>query len=284
MLTQQDGKNIHSTELTDRAFIRLQGADSEIFLQNLLTQNVEPQSDALIAAALLTPQGKLLDDFLVWQNDDGIYLDCDAERIDDIFRKLSMYKLRSDVTLKRQDGHPWVVWSPEADLSDQLATLRAAGKWVHRDPRDERLGLRCLQPPKMINNWKVASTKQWNNFRLSLVIPQGAIEMPPGEVFPLEFGLQNANMISFQKGCYIGQEVTSRSHRRGTLKKGLFLTPQGDPAFNVNDEITVEEKTAGKIVIAGDDIAIALIRFDADMTKLSISGRSIHVAKPNILK
>ena len=108
--------------------------------------------------------------------------------------------------------------------------------------------------------------------------------MPPGEVFPLEFGLQNANMISFQKGCYIGQEVTSRSHRRGTRKKGLFLTPQGDPAFNVNDEITVEEKTAGKIVIAGDDIAIALIRLDADMTKLSISGRSIHVAKPNILK
>jgi tRNA-modifying protein YgfZ len=290
MLKNENAKITYVTELTDRAFIRLQGSDSATFLQNLLTQDIQRQPNTIAAAALLTPQGKLLDDFLVWQDDDGITLDCDGARVDDIFRKLSMYKLRSDVTLDRQTGHPWAIWSYDADVSDvsdvsdEMTAFKANNTSVYSDPRSERLGLRAYFHPNSNDAWEVAPLKQWNNFRLSLVIPQGAIEMPPGEIFPLEFGLQNANMISFQKGCYIGQEVTSRSYRRGTLKKGLFTGMQAEPAFLANDEITVDGKTVGKIAIAGEETAIALIRLDADMTMLDVSGRRFGVAQPDISK
>ncbi len=224
-----------SIALTDRSLLAVSGADRYDFLNNLLTQNcLSDRLPPLSAAALLSPQGKLLDEFLIWHEPDRLVLDCAQTRAAALAQKLTLYKLRSDVTIAPLDGYPW------AHLS------RAIGP---RDPRHADLGYRSLLPPDDAdpddNNkeevYQAALRSKWHEHRLSLGIAEGPDEMPPGAEFPLEFGLDKTHAIDFQKGCFIGQEVTSRSFRRGQRRKILVpldYPPDLAPDFsshNAND-------------------------------------------------
>ena len=263
--------SIVQTHLSDRAVVQLSGSDRVDFLQNLVTQNVAqiPQGGCVMAA-LLTPQGKLLHDFLIHAENDCFYIDCAAAQAEALSKRLAMYKLRADVSLSMTDLQVYALWQEDGYPCPPMAGFV-------EDPRHEGLGLRGMfeaAPDVALPQQDVSA---WQHNRLRLGIPQGPDEMPPGTVFPLEFGLQHIQAVDFQKGCFVGQEVTSRTHRKGRLRKSLRVIDIVGSAQS-GDEISAEARIVGHIVAVDATGAggLALIREDAMASALRTAQAEIR--------
>lgn len=254
--------------LENRAVLSIKGAERADFLQNLITQDITRcTQDAPQAGILLTPQGKLAFDFLIKISDAGYLLDCDSAIAEAFLKKLSMYKLRRDIDITRHDAVVRVIWSDEPNA--KLPQLEG----FFQDPRLARLGLRSIgdagADPCDIN---AASAQAWHHFRMSLGVPEGSTEMPVGTVFPLEFGFGYLHAIDFQKGCFVGQEVTSRVHRKGSLRKHLHPAKFGTRVPPAGTPIMHDTRTVGEIVASHDNQALILLRTDAPHTMLHADG------------
>ena len=256
---------IYRTRLENRAVLKVTGAEREDFLQNLVTQDVTRARAQ--AAALLTPQGKLAFDFILQPVEDGFLIDCAADSADAFVKKLKLYKLRRDVEITVTEMPVHAVWNDTPDRQ----TPKIEG--FFEDPRLPDLGLRCLgASPADLSDYTASTAQNWTKFRLSLGVPEGPTEMPPGSIFPMEFGFERMGAIDFQKGCFVGQEVTSRVHRKGSLRKTLHpaffdtaVPPVGTPVMH-------EDSKVGEIIARHDGQALVLIRTDALTTSLHADG------------
>ena len=193
---------MHATTLTDRAVIRLSGEDVRGFLQGLVTNDVS--GDLPVWAALLTPQGKALFDFLVWSDGDDLLLDVEAAQAEALVRRLSLYRLRRPIGIAVDDTLA-VHWS--RDGTEGVA-----------DPRLPALGRRWIAAP-------AAVAEGWQAHRLSLGVAEGIGELGNGETLWLECNARELNGVSFTKGCYIGQENTARMHHRAKVNRRLVVAP-----------------------------------------------------------
>ena len=201
-----------ATNLTDRAVIRLSatepGEDLRGFLNGLVTNDV---SGALpVWAALLTPQGKVIADFLVWANGDDPLLDCEAAAAEVLVKRLSMYRLRRKIAIAL-DPAVGVHWQP--------------GDGPAPDPRLPALGQRWLGEAAGGD-----ASAAWRQHRLSLGVTEGAAEL--ADLLWLECNAAELNGVSFTKGCYVGQENTARMNWRQKINRRLVVVPlsESDPA------------------------------------------------------
>ena len=199
-----------ATRLFDRAVIRLspesETEDVAAFLQGLVTSDV---AGALpVWAGLLTAQGKALFDFLVWPaGDSELLLDCEADAADDLVKRLSLYRLRRKITIARDDSLG-VHWGPHL------------GEGGAPDPRLGDLGERWLAP---VSDDDRAADDAWRKHRLGLGVPEGRAEL--GDVLWLETNAAELNGVSFDKGCYVGQENTARMNWRQKVNRRLVVVP-----------------------------------------------------------
>lgn len=189
-----------ATTLTDRAIVRASGEDVRGFLQGLVTNDVAGKLP--VWAGLLTPQGKCLFDFLVWDDGDDLLLDCEAEAADDIIKRLSIYRLRRPIRIER-DETLFVHWSPD-------------GSEGREDPRLPELGGRWLAGPD-------APASGWLQHRLRLGVCEGRTEL--GDLLWLECNAAELNGVSFTKGCFVGQENTARMNWRQKINRRLVVVP-----------------------------------------------------------
>ena len=187
------------TTLTDRAVIRLSGEDVRGFLQGLVTNDVE--GDLPVWAGLLTPQGKVLFDFLVWGDGEDLLIDCETAQVEALIRRLSLYRLRRAIKIERSDDA--VHWSPGGD------------KGVP-DPRLAALGRRWIGQADQV-------AQDWLAHRLSLGVTEGVAELGDGTTLWLECNARAFNGVSFTKGCYVGQENTARMHHRSKVNRRLAV-------------------------------------------------------------
>lgn len=186
-----------------------QGEDLRGFLQGLVTSDV---ADALpVWSALLTPQGKVIADFLIWEDGADLLIDCEADAADALVKRLSMYRLRRKIGIGR-DPALAVHWKPEAPGND---------------PRLAALGRRWLAPAK---EGDLSAENEWLAQRLSLGACEGARES--GDLLWLECNAAELNGVSFTKGCYVGQENTARMNWRAKVNRRLVVVPldRSDPA------------------------------------------------------
>lgn len=186
------------TTLTDRALIRLSGEDVRGFLEGLVTNTLDSLP---VYAALLTPQGKVIADSIIWADGDDLLLDCDAAAAEALERRLAMYRLRRPITIEREERLA-VHWSP--DGAD--------------DPRLPELGRRWIAPPG-------EAASGWLEHRLRLGVCEGAAEL--SDLLWLECNADELNGVSFTKGCFVGQENTARMNWRGKVNRRLFVVPAG---------------------------------------------------------
>ena len=203
------------THLPERASVSVHGEDSERFLQGLITQDISLLSiQPLIYACLLTPQGKFLYDFFIRKDNDAFILDCEGgERGVSLLKRLSMYRLRSKVTLELTEiSDVWQVWGGEYN-------------GLLPDPRLPALGYRTYTPPKGL---KEATFDQWDEYRIRHEIPDGSRDLIPEKSFLHEGRLDDLHAVSYTKGCYVGQELVSRMHHRGLTKKILKCVALAD--------------------------------------------------------
>lgn len=222
----------------NRQIIRVTGEDRENFLQGLVTNDVRR---APCWAAMLTPQGKYLADFLIVPAPEALLIDVDARLADDLMRRLSMYRLRSRVALDAVD----------------MPVARGTGAAPENaipDPRHPALG------------WRVYGEagedgSDWDAIRVEHLIPETLVELIPNETYILEAGFERLNGVDFRKGCYVGQEVTARMKHKTELRKGLTrLRITGEAAPGT--PIIHEGREVGTLHTQSGGRALAYVRFD----------------------
>lgn len=221
-----------------RQIIRVTGEDRVDFLQGLVTNDV---TRAPCWAALLTPQGKYLADFLIVPLDDALLLDVDGGLAEDLVKRLSLYKLRSKVALEPAG----------------FGVARGTGpapEGAIADPRHAALGWRLYGAEGDDGSDRDA-------IRVAHCIPESLIELIPNETYILEAGFERLHGVDFRKGCYVGQEVTARMKHKTELRKGLTtLRIEGEAP--VGTTITRDGREVGTLFTQSGGRAIAHIRFD----------------------
>lgn len=235
--------------LPSRVLLRLSGGDTLSFLQGLVTTDVTrlPQARAQYAA-LLTPQGKFLYAFfLLWQ-DGAVLLDVDAGRAASLLQRLRLYRLRAQVDIAPLAGRGVAVCGPE-----EAAALPAGAV---ADPRHPGLGFRmAVEAPAAVQG---GGADAYDRLRLSLGIPDEAVDMTPERSFPLAFGFEDLQAVDFRKGCYVGQEVTARMKHLGRLRRCLYQVRGPLPASGT--PLTVNGEPAGEMLSGRDGVGLALLQ------------------------
>ena len=210
--------------LRDRAIVAVAGEDAEDFLNRLVTNSTLAMVPGEARyAALLSPQGKLLFDFLVVRRADAFWIDCGRDQTADLARRLAMFKLRAKVV-----------------ITDESAALAVAASWgdapadapglVYRDPRHDGLGWRIVAPLEALRGLE-GGTDAYQAHRVALGIPEGGIDFVYGDTFVHDANLDLLHGVDFDKGCYVGQEVVSRVHHRKSARKRVVKVHfYGDPA------------------------------------------------------
>lgn len=263
-----------AARLRSRALVRLEGPDWRTFLQGLLSQDVESLADGEVRfAALLNPQGKLLFDLFLIGREGGCLLDVAADRREDLVRRLTMYRLRAKVEIAVIEGDVLALWSADS---------APAPGWL-RDPRLPELGWRGYGVPAPAGA-NLQDDVAYDAHRLSLGVPDPGKDCPFESDYPIEANFDLLNGIDFQKGCFVGQETTSRMKRRGLIKSRMVgLVYHGEsPAFGA--EILAGDLRAGEVRTASDGKAMALVRLDRiEGAALTTGGQSVEVLTPGYM-
>ena len=247
--------------LNDRGAVRVSGEDAAGFLQGVLTNDVEKLAPREARyAALLTPQGKILFDFLVvrlsGEPGAGVLLDCPAALASDLAKRLGFYKLRAKVTVADESADHGIV----AYVGDGPEI--APGAIRYADPRAEGLGAREILPRARAESIGTNARAAYEARRISLGVPAGGVDFAFGDAFPADADMDLLNGVDFAKGCYVGQEVVSRMRHRGGVRKRILRVRLDGEAPAVGTPVLDGELPVGVLGGSAGGEALALLRLD----------------------
>jgi hypothetical protein len=262
--------------LEDRSVIAVTGPEARSFLQGLITNDIEKVAPGrAIYAAMLTPQGKILFDFLITEGDAALLIDCHRDVRDALVKRLSMYRLRAKVQIEARDqlavlaglsGHP-----AERGITFEDPRLPALG---HRT-----IGARAEMPSTMAN------AAAYHEHRVALGVPE-ASDFGSDRMFALDADLDELHAVDFEKGCYVGQELTARMKHRGTARKRLLLVESEQP-LPATGELRAGGHSVGDMQSTYGTRGFALVRLDrlaeANGAAVEIDGARVVVTKQNWL-
>ncbi|MBC2774515.1 folate-binding protein YgfZ [Rhizobium sp. AQ_MP] len=234
--------------LPDRAFVSIGGPDAEHFLQNLITTDL----GALVAdewrpGALLTPQGKILFDFLISRSDDSFLIDIRADQLDAFVKRMTMYRLRAAVTIEAR--------------SETGATVRwgeAASKVL-----DHRFALAGSTVSREVGQTGAATDRAgYDALRVIHGVPESSADYALQDAFPHDILLDKTGGVSFRKGCYVGQEVVSRMQHRSTARRRVVIVSAEIALPASGTEISIGGKSIGTLGTVAGERGLAIVRID----------------------
>ena len=293
-----NNKNVYILE--DRGILFINGSDVKEFLQNLITNDINKVDDANSCfASLLTPQGKFLFDFLIIKHKNGYFIDCEKKQVEELFKQLNIYKLRSKVEITNLSNEFVIAaFSYEKFMSFKEAkdlpgyTFKYREDPVLLDPRYTKLGGRLIINLEKLYlslkqlELKSSKPEDYYKFSYKLGIPQKNMDKLRNKLFGIECNFDELNAIDFKKGCYVGQENTSRIKLKNKLTKRLLPIEiikgnikEGDSIFNESLEI-------GKVLIS-ENYPFAVIKVTSEKfnfnSTFKINDAKIKVKKPSWL-
>lgn len=278
---------MHIALLSQYQLLAVGGEDAVVFLQGLISNDArKPANGEAIYATLLTPQGKFLHDFFLLPYAGNIGLICDRARADDLRKRFNLYKLRSKVTVEPlpENLAVYAMWGREA-----APAIRHAA--VFRDPRLPEMGYLAVGDDAVIREWMSehghtpATQAEYDAHRMALGVPQGGVDLLPEKSFLLEWGIDQLHGVDYQKGCYVGQEVTARTHYRGQVKKAPYLISSAHELV-APATIRYAETEAGDMRSASAHHGLALLRIEwveqsrQSGVPLTINGQAITATLP----
>ncbi|HKR87558.1 MAG TPA: folate-binding protein YgfZ [Phenylobacterium sp.] len=298
-------------ELLSRALISVSGPDWRSFLQGLLTQDVETLSPGEARlAGLLTPQGRLLWDLFVMGRPDGAWLDVAREHREAIVQRLSLYRLRAKVEIGLEEAAVSALFEAQ-DPPPPGEVARSAGGGFHSDAADSRFveaserkpprSASPTAPPKGEHLWiqdprlpalgqrgyaastpedaEVADEAAYDAHRLALGVP-GPADWGAEKTYPIEANFDLLHGIDFRKGCFVGQETTSRMKRRGQIKNRMLPIAFDGPPPAFGAEVLAGTLRAGEVLAGVEGRAMALLRLDRIGGELTVDGKPVRVERP----
>tara|TARA_B100001250_G_scaffold349384_1_gene320537 strand:+ start:65 stop:946 length:882 start_codon:yes stop_codon:yes gene_type:complete len=259
--------------LEDRGLLYINGEDTKEFLQNIITNNIEKVTNEMSCfAALLTPQGKYLFDFIIVKHKNGYFLDCEKKNIEELYKQLTLYKLRSKVEILNLSNEFVVAALSKEKFLDldnskdqEGSTIKFGQDSIFLDPRFKSLGARLIINLEKLHlslkklELKTANLGEYYKHSHELGISQIDNQNLQNKIFGIECNFEELNGIDFKKGCYVGQENTARIKLKEKLKKRLFAIKVLEGNIN-NEEIILENKEIGKLLINNEN-PFALIKY-----------------------
>ncbi|HMN36608.1 MAG TPA: folate-binding protein [Hyphomicrobium sp.] len=255
--------------LGDRGVATLSGPDAAKLLNGLVTNEVArlPEGEAA-HAGLLSPQGKILFDFLALRTAEGFLLDVAREKAADLVKRLGMYKLRAAVAIADVSDRydVWGMWGDDA-ATVGAAPNRTRGGIVFRDPRHAGMGARIFTARAAADdvpaalNARLGRAGDYHAHRIVLGVPEGGKDYDFGDAYPHEADFDLFNGVSFTKGCYVGQEVVSRMQHKTVVRKRVVRIT-GESALAPGAEVTVKGAVIGRTGSVDGRSALAMIRLD----------------------
>lgn len=285
-----------------RAVIAVGGEDRAEFLQGLISNDTKRISDAqAIFAALLTPQGKFAYDLMLVGSGARYLVDTESGRRADLLKRLKMFKLRSQVTLEDLDSDFAVVNLFGGDTLARLGltiapgTARALdGGIAFTDPRLTAIGARAFLPRASAEQtllalgFEAASQGAFRQWRYGLGVPEGSEDLIPDKSILLESGFDEMNGVDWQKGCYMGQELTARTKYRGLVRKRLLPVKFDGPTPPPGTDLLLDGKDAGEIRASDGQRGLALVRLEhldaLSANGVDANGTRVTASVPNWMK
>jgi hypothetical protein len=285
--------------LEDRGFIQVKGIEAKDFLQNIVTNDLEKvTNESSVFSSILTPQGKYLFEFFILKLKDSYLLECEKKSVIEIINLLSFYKLRSKVDfLDLSEKYVAVIISLEKfnEINNINPTKGKTTNYrsdpVYIDPRNEKLGAKIISKLENLHltvkklDLKISDKKKYYNKSFELGIPQAGLSKLKDKIFGVENNLDELNGIDFKKGCYVGQENTSRIKLRNKLRRRILPVLKITGKISENDVIKYKDQEIGKIMI-DEPYSFALIKVvEPDLkefinTELICGNSKVKILKP----
>lgn len=298
--------------ISNRGILSVRGTDAKKFLQGLITNDIHHVSDKkAIYTALLAPQGKFLHDFFITEKSGVLFLEVEKERLTDLKKRLTLYKLKADVDIEDVSDlyQSWAFWG--ANVENKFGLPLTLGESFFEgenifyvDPRWAMMGVRGLvyMPQKSSNEqthlepqvpatfsqkfisqgFQIVEFDAYDHMRLRKGLPDGSRDMIIERAIPLECGLEDLHAISWTKGCYMGQELTARTKHRGLVRKRYFPVEFEGSAPEFGTKISQGEDNAGEIYSSNGTVALARLKLGALLKDepLSANHQPLRVLKP----
>ncbi|MDA9401056.1 CAF17-like 4Fe-4S cluster assembly/insertion protein YgfZ [Bradyrhizobium sp. CCBAU 45389] len=281
-----------SAFLPDRGVVKVAGEDARNFLNGLVTTDLDRLKPGLGRfGALLTPQGKIIVDFLITEvpagHGGGFLIDCPKALADTLATKLKFYKLRAKVTVENLDLGVLAAWGGQPAAQSDLAFA---------DPRNAELGTRILIPEDLkqklsdLIGAELVDAAEYEAHRIALGIPRGGLDFMYSDAFPHETNMDRLAGVDFDKGCYVGQEVVSRMQHRGTARTRSVKVLLDDISPEVGVGVMAGDKPVGTMGSSAHGKGIALVRIDrvADALDagqpLTAGGLALTLADPETVR
>lgn len=281
-----------SAFLPDRGVVKVAGEDARNFLNGLVTTDLDRLKPGLGRfGALLTPQGKIIVDFLITEapagHGGGFLIDCPKALAESLATKLKFYKLRAKVTVENLDLGVLAAWDGQPAAQPDLAFA---------DPRHDGLGFRVLIPEDLkqklsdLIGAELVDATEYEAHRIALGVPRGGLDFMYGDAFPHETNMDRLAGVDFDKGCYVGQEVVSRMQHRGTARTRSVRVLLDGPSPEAGATIVAGDKPVGTIGSTSGGKGIALVRIDRVAEALdagqplTAGGLALRLAEPDVVR
>jgi folate-binding protein YgfZ len=281
-----------SAFLPDRSVVKVAGEDARNFLNGLITTDLDRLKPGLGRfGALLTPQGKIIVDFLITEvpagHGGGFLIDCPKALAEGLATKLKFYKLRAKVTVENLDLGVLAAWDGQPAAQPDLAFT---------DPRNAELGTRILIPEDLKQKLSdligadLVDAADYEAHRIALGVPRGGLDFMYSDAFPHETNMDRLAGVDFDKGCYVGQEVVSRMQHRGTARTRSVKVLLDDLSPEAGVSVMAGDKPVGTMGSSAQGKGIALVRIDrvADALDagqpLTAGGLAVRLAEPDVVR
>lgn len=258
-------------QILDYSIIKIEGEDSAKFLQSIITNDINSKNT--IYSLMLTPQGKFLFDFFITPKDDYYFIEISTAQLEPFISKLKLYRLRSKISITHIPEYITIYSHQSLDLPKL---------YEYKDPRYEGLGLRTIA---LANN-PLSPSNLYQEDKYKFALPEGYTELIQDKSMPLEYGLEHLNAISFTKGCYVGQEVISRTTYQGVIRKVIFRITAEEDLSNImpSTSITINDNKIGTLCSSYKNQGIGLIRLEnyemhKGQTSIKINSLNISLHK-----
>ena len=256
----------HFYKNSNSLFLSIEGEDSNEFLQNLITNDINKCSeDNIIYSCLLSPQGKFLSDFFIFKKDEKYLIETHSFFYEKLLKKLNLYKLRSKVHINEVNNlHSYSVFG---DIQKDQDTLI-----FNIDPRNKNIGLKLIhlkKNPEILDSLNEINEEKYHQILIQNTVPLSHYDLEENKSLLLENNFENLNSISWDKGCYVGQEITARMKYRALLKKKIYSLEIKEGSPLIGQVIKDDENEFGKIISIKNDSVLAMLKIELAEIKIN---------------
>ena len=247
-------------------FLSIEGKDSGKFLQNLITNDINKCSeDNIVYSCLLSPQGKFLSDFFIFKKDEKYLIETHSFFYEKLLKKLNIYKLRSKVHINEVNNlHSYSVFG---DIQKDQDTFI-----FNSDPRNKNIGLKLIhlkKNPEILDSLNEINEEKYHQILIQNTVPLSHYDLEENKSLLLENNFENLNSISWDKGCYVGQEITARMKYRALLKKKIYSLEIKEGSPLIGQVIKDDENEFGKIISIKNDSVLAMLKIELAEIKIN---------------